>query len=578
MAVELTLKLDKEKIYCEDLKSSQPIKTDVEGYEVYSVNGFKTSFKFYNVDKSAFDSNTKAEYLTPSLKVATGGKLSSDNLCLTVTVNQLTNGDFDSKGYYSDNYYIKIPYEEPTKNVKVKMTNCHCDLLNEDSLIEAGEPLDTYKINGDVTSLTFVADDGYIFKYGKIGQVYNLESETYEDINCYNKKGSYNYTLDNIDNYYFSIKISASEDTTPKPDPEPETKIISVIMKGCYCDLLTDENKVSEDTYTQYKIDKSITSLTFKPLEGYSFIKGLVGRGLLYTGSERGIYSTDDLTQVIVENIDDFRHFSITGTYPLYTNTFTNIYKPSQEALNKLSSVRYYRYNDTIGNGLTDDLGKYIMALYKLFLPISDDYLHEQEQYISLGFFNTGIYSKIFKTESIKFNLGSITVNEEYNNVYDYKDTTALLYLPLTSEIIELDLDYVINQTLTFVYDVNLYNGECTIIVNSTFTNDTVEVINCNVADNIPYILANDETVSNDKTNINKSFPQIRIDIIRKIPYNNNKDVFGKDCEKYVLLSDVKGYVEVDNILFKSEKANTLEKQMIKSALMEGVYINEVVK
>ena len=167
MAVELTLKLDKEKIYCEDLKSSQPIKTDVEGYEVYSVNGFKTSFKFYNVDKSAFDSNTKAEYLTPSLKVATGGKLSSDNLCLTVTVNQLTNGDFDSKGYYSDNYYIKIPYEEPTKNVKVKMTNCHCDLLNEDSLIEAGEPLDTYKINGDVTSLTFVADDGYIFKYGK---------------------------------------------------------------------------------------------------------------------------------------------------------------------------------------------------------------------------------------------------------------------------------------------------------------------------------------------------------------------------------------------------------------------------
>lgn len=580
MAVELTLKLDKEKIYCKDLKSSTPIKTDSEGFEVYSVNGFKTSFEFYKVDKSSFDSNTKAEYLTPSLKVATGGKLSSNNLCLTVTVNQLTNGDYDSKGYYSDNYYIKIPYEEPTKNIKVKMTNCHCDLLTNDNLVESSELLDTYKISKDVTSLTFIADDGYIFKYGKIGQVFDLESEKYKDIRCNNTKGSYNYTLDNIDNYLSSIKISASEDTNPKPDPEPETKIISVSMSGCYCDLLTDDNKVSEDTYTKYRIDKSITSLTFKPLEGFAFKKGLVGRGLLYTGSERGIYSTDDLTQVIVENIDDFKHFSITGTYSINTGTtFTNIYKVDSEILTKLSSARYTKITDQLGRNITEDLGKYIMALYKIYLPITNDYLYDQEQYISLGYFDTGIYAKLFKNETIKFNLGSITVNEAYNNVYDYKDTTALIYLPFTSDIIELDLSYVINQTLTFEYEVNFYNGNCNILISSTFTNDIIEVVSCDIADNIPYILANNLTVSSEKTNINKSFPEIRIDVVRQIPYNNNKDVFGKECDKVCLLSGIKGYVEVENILFSSKEATTTEKQEIKALLLEGVYINdEVVK
>ena len=571
MAVELTLKLDKEKIYCEDLKSSNPIKTDSEGFEVYSVNGFKTSFKFYKVDKSAFDSSTKAEYLTPSLKVATGGELSSDNLILTVTVNKLTNGDYDSKGYYSDNYYIKIPYEEPTKNIKVKMSNCHCDLLTNDNLVESGEPLDTYAINADVTSLTFTANTGYIFK-DTIGTVYNKESGRIEEITI--SAASATYTLNNLDNFSSDIRLTAVEDETYN------TKIISVSMSGCYCDLLTDDNKVSEDTYTKYRIDKSITNLTFKPLEGFAFKKGLVGRGLLYTGSERGIYSTDDLTQVIVENIDDFRHFSITGTYPINTGTtFTNIYKVDSEILTKLSNARYTKITDQLGRNITEDLGKYIMALYKIYLPITNDYLYDQEQFISLGYFDTGIYAKLFKNETIKFNLGSITVNEAYNNVYDYKDTTALIYLPFTSDIIELDLSYVINQTLTFEYEVNFYNGNCNILISSTFTNDIIEVVSCDIADNIPYILANDLTVSSKKTNINKSFPEIRIDVVRQIPYNNNKDVFGKECDKVCLLSDIKGYVEVENILFSSNEATTTEKQEIKALLLEGVYINdEVVK
>lgn len=549
-----------------DLLTNENFIENKRGFDYYSLNEDVTSLTFKVNEGYIFRDNAGTAYNKDSGSFEYLA-LDSDNT--TFTLENIDN--------YSDIRITAVKDEPPKKEVHTKLVNCQCDLLNDSTLVENGEPLDTYSINADVTSLTFTANEGYIFK-DKIGTVYNKKSGRYEEITI--SEASPTYTLDNLDNFSSDIRLTAVLNEKPS-----ELKKVNIFAKGCSCDLLTDDNLVETNgSYKIYEIDKNITSLTFKVLEGYLFTTGYIGKGLLIeTGSFKGFtIENGDYTQYTVTDIDKYRTIELTGTYStLQTKSaFTNIYKVNAEILDKLAKARYIKLTDATGNNITDDLGKYIMSLYKIYLPITDDYIEAEEQLISLGFFNTNIYSPVVKQETIKFNLGRITVNEEYNNVYDYKDTTALIYLPFTSDIIELDLSYIINQTLTFEYEVNLYNGKCNILISSTFTDDIIEVVSCDIVDNIPYILANDETVSSDKTNINKSFPEIRIDVVRQIPYNSNKeDVFGKECDRVCLLSDIKGYVEVENILFSSKEATTTEKQEIKALLLEGVYINdEVVK
>lgn len=79
---------------------------------------------------------------------------------------------------------------------------------------------------------------------------------------------------------------------------------------------------------------------------------------------------------------------------------------------------------------------------------------------IVVGYLDSGVGSNLVGAQYTTVNCGSVSVREQFGNVFDYTDTQVRLYLPFIG-IVDLDTSDVMRGTVSVVYHVDVITGAC---------------------------------------------------------------------------------------------------------------------
>lgn len=451
-------------------------------------------------------------------------------------------------------------------NVKIRMANCSCTVLSDDKITGTDGDFTIYTISS-TSQLTFKANEGFHFLNIVGGAKHFVDFES-EIIAIYNfDYPAASYTLTELSDYTEIRLIAFKNDITKVKEYQAE-------VQGCKSEDISDDTLlyINEMDRKYYGVNANATEFIFKTLEGLQFIEGVIGTGDLKSGSTVEFkISNGDYTTFTLNSPLDYSSITITGTKQAEAIVNTNIFLVNDDIISKLYKSRFIDVHDNAGNIIKTDLGVYILKLYNVYLPIQSDDL-TAELNIPLGYYNTDIKAPALKKTNMIFNFGSITINGKYNNVYDFKDTDIIIKLPFITDFVNIEPCYIINQTIEIFYDVDFYSGTANIIIKSSFNQGSVIIINKKICGEIPYILLN--STNTDYNQVQKNITQVEINVIRNIPITTN-NIFGKENNSYSKIVDYTGYIEVENILFKSQNANEDEKTQIENLLKEGVYIND---
>ena len=310
-----------------------------------------------------------------------------------------------------------------------------------------------------------------------------------------------------------------------------------------------------------------------------NFVYGL--RDLVY-----GDYSTETFINEgnkLVPNFNDYgierywkenyrielkdNYIAIGGEVPVETNEFTNIYLITNAELSELSKARY-----TNIDGKLQDLGTFIANLYKLPFILPSEIVVDTKTDIMLGNNKVDVKSNLVNTDRLIIDFGDIEVPEKYHNVYDFINTTCILHLPYFDNIY-IDVEYVVGQTINIKYVIDLYSGECSVNIYSSFLGDIMETRQSNISQSIPFIQSNYNSVVGGLSSVNKNLIEKPfIEVVRNIPYNKSLNIFGNSVIEYGKIGDYTGYLECDKIVLETSATNQ-EQEEIKNLLRNGVFI-----
>ena len=313
------------------------------------------------------------------------------------------------------------------------------------------------------------------------------------------------------------------------------------------------------------KIGKNII-ITAKP--GYSF-KG-VYKYKEGTWTHEAINHGSYL-EILVEDYypeDIYLHDDYVATKEVeQLGTFVNLYKTNQTELTKLSKARFFESE----TGEIIDYGQYIVSLYVLPFDIPNDILGDKST-ILLGNFDSRVGSTLISTYSFDIDGGTIEVPLKYNNIYDFVNTECILHLPFLGKVY-LNTEYVIGQTITIDFTIELYSGTLTANIKSSFNNEIVASVQGLIGMNIPFIQKSNGNVINSISNIYKNkINRCFVEVNRNIPYTKDNNVFGGSVIEYGKIGDYTGYLECDKIVLETNATNQ-EQEEIKNLLKNGVFI-----
>lgn len=435
---------------------------------------------------------------------------------------------------YSSSYvylYVAIDEEFSTKyTITNNNTNCVCN----------SEIKTEYEKNENIT-LKFTANDGYAFKGNNVSlttSAIDNESVTYSD----DKK-----TVTLTGTIIGNLIVNVTADTV-------YTVSITGTIKNCTCNY--SDGEVITD-------DKPEIILTTN--NGYEFD----GVFSLKYGAITTFFTLSDDKTTLTETISDGYNYVLNDVYVAVKKVekigeFTRLYNPVESELTELAKVRFQ--NDV-------DMGQYITALFKIPFEIPTDLITEEKRNIVLGTLDTNVTANGLTTYNMVVDVGTITIPEKYENVYDYIDTECILNLPYFDKVY-LSNEFVIGQTVRIEYIIDLYSGNATCNIYSSFTGGIVESTNGVICCNIPFVQKTNNSVVGLISNINKNIIDTAyIEVIRNKPYNV-ETVFGAETIDFGVIGDYTGYIEVSDVVLNSSATNE-EKNEITDLLKEGVTINE---
>ena len=435
---------------------------------------------------------------------------------------------------YSSSYtYLYVAIDEEfstTYTIKNSLTNCVCNT----------EIKSEYEKNENI-SLEFSANDGYAFKGENISYTSGALSDeivTYSD----DKK---TITLTGV--LIGNLTVSVTADTV-------YTVSITGSLVNCTCnysdgEIITDEKpKIILTANDGYIFD-----------EIYTYLRGVI------TSS----FSLNDEKTELSTTISSGYNYELDEEYKAVKKVesigdFTRLYNPVETELTELAKVRFQ--NDI-------DMGQYITALFKIPFALPTELITEEKRNIILGTYDTNVSCNGLTTYNLVVDIGEITTPEKYQNVYDYIDTECILNLPFFDKVY-LSNEFVIGQTLHIEYIIDLYSGNATCNIYSSFTSGIVESVNGVISCNIPFVQKTNNSVIGLISNINKNIIDTAyIEVIRNKPYNV-ETVFGNETIDFGVIGSYNGFIKVSDVVLNSSATNE-EKNEIIDLLKEGVTINE---
>lgn len=342
---------------------------------------------------------------------------------------------------------------------------------------------------------------------------------------------------------------------------------------------------------TEYSLTHCSSNITDTELEGgtYSFII-TPDPGYMFTGEQKYSYGDPYSGAEIIKKIDIdnptkplsfdvklpkdsmylYLIFNATEIPPDEHNTptqFTHVYNPSDSDLEKLTTDMI-TIKGADGTPAILDIGAYITSLYNIPYAIDKSLIGDSDAII-LANDKSSVVSPTVLGNNFTVDLGSIKVTEEYKSNFDYSNTQCFLVCPYMDRI-SLQIDDVIEHTLKLKFLINIYNGNCTLLVSSD--EKLIYKSTFKIANKIPYI-QNYVDNSNKNNTDNILFNDVAtayVEIIRPKPLNNTI----VSTEEVGKVKDYKGFVAIDDVALNTN-ASYQEQQEIENKLQSGVYINE---
>ena len=250
---------------------------------------------------------------------------------------------------------------------------------------------------------------------------------------------------------------------------------------------------------------------------------------------------------------------------------FNNVYEVNDDQLKLITQSRWL--GPPVPNSDPEDYGKYILGLINLPFKINPTMVVEK-QAVRMGPLNTSVAANFLNSDTIRLPLGEIAVVGTKKNFLDYKNTVAMLHLPYCDSV-ALDLEMVIDQTVSVEYLISLYDGTAVVNVTSSKTGDIVLTQNIDMNITIPF--ANLKTYPSKNAaesvklggdnGIKTAFIELlRNDSILESGFFTVPIVDEKPLAGYT------GFARVEEINLSS-KATSYEKELIVNKLNSGVII-----
>ena len=293
-----------------------------------------------------------------------------------------------------------------------------------------------------------------------------------------------------------------------------------------------------------------------------------------------------------------------------------HVYNPTQSQIDAFGSWLWTTWSDA----------SIWQTIQKLFNDPMDGIIGLHELYatpalngngtIRCGYMDSGVNSALVGTRYTTINCGTIVVEEYYQNYLDYSPYTQVyVYLPFIG-IMPLSADDIIGNAVNIKYHVDSYTGCCIAVITVARSgySSTVYQFEGNCAVEIPItsgyqsaLMSGLLAVAGTAVSGNPSVGLTAAHVGRaglgknavqhsgsfgssygamgaKIPYiivrrpvqkkvNNYSLSYGYPAHKMVFVGNCQGYLRVREVRVMSTTATNIEKEMIVSALKEGVYV-----
>ena len=344
------------------------------------------------------------------------------------------------------------------------------------------------------------------------------------------------------------------------------------IFKNCTCNYVDKELVSSEKDLIITANDGFIFYDTYAI---YSYYNGKRNDSSYLTQSKdkktlsfhfNNITSDTSSYKIDYELIDDI----IAIKPPETLSSISHLYKMSNDDMSAFNKNYFYNISRS-GVPATTSLN-FIHALYIMPIKLPDDIV-EDKQSIHVGNTNYKPLCNILSNYKFNVDLGYITVKETYGNVYDYMGMECKLHLPFF-KVINLPIEYVMNQTIHIKFRIDLYDGICYLDITSTFNNgNSVYNDSMRIVQDIPFFTQYASNLARDiKSHYFNDVRKPFIELIHNKPYSLNDISFGRETKEVSNLLNKKGFVKVQDIDLNCDA--TLEEQKeIVSLLNEGVII-----
>ena len=269
--------------------------------------------------------------------------------------------------------------------------------------------------------------------------------------------------------------------TTTKAKEAPKRQQVPITFNLTHC--APDITTLTENNADKWPNDFISKTVTLNADQGYIFDKDVIYRSYSRNLS-RYISDTVKATNTNKIQIDIMagpadsvttdidRHPSITAvankqTEPISTGLDSiHLYKMRNAELDNLSNklVMYYKQNDTGTSDLdTYDYTRFINQVYRLPLAIPPELLKATD-HVSAGVFNLAENTTSITKDTFDLNVGQIAVTGK--DASDYNVLKATLVLPFIDNQ-ALNINDILDNTITITYRINLLNGIATLVVNN---------------------------------------------------------------------------------------------------------------
>ena len=247
---------------------------------------------------------------------------------------------------------------------------------------------------------------------------------------------------------------------------------------------------------------------------------------------------------------------------------FVNVYNPTQKELVDAANALFMN----LSTGQVIDTSKYIIAIHKVFVPVSTD---TALQPIKFGYYDSGVNSKVVNQRVAKLSCGKVTVPELHHNALDYSPyTTVRIWLPFLG-FFDLSIDELSNKEVELTYSIDIVNGKAL----AEISNDDGVIYRFvgTAYQREPYHTESLNNVStvyiNGAYNMADYTPYLLIERPINLTPSNN-DLEGLPTYKEVTIGDMTGYVRCRKVFATDMIATEAEKNEIEALLCGGVLVD----